>query len=264
MVGHHLERKTMHFHSIHMTSRHLNLPVGFSSISFFRAAMNTSLAPLINLNIWDVCDWSSTDAQSIVGFPEREESGLNDDSLCTLGGARSSTPTNFQLGVNSPASSSLLLPSLSPVRRSPRSQAPKIKFDPSRVVTTGDGWQLSFVMDLQGCQPKCVSKVHDLGEYDVLIAHSAFTSKPAADRRIWLFEYFTTNCPHNEYGEKDPKICSIFYVGVMCVKLFVKLCFLSVHQRFTVYERTSLMVNVVTRICAFDRWPQSQWQLWHG
>ena len=150
-------------------------------------------------NIWDVCDWSSTDVQSIAGSPEREECGLNNDSLCALGGTRSSTPTNFQLGVNFPASSSLL-PSLSPVWRSPRSRTPQIKFDPSRVVTTGDGWQVLFVMDLQGCQPKCVSKVHGW----VSMTFSLHTVGSLPNRRIW-FEYFTTNCPHNEYGEKDPK-----------------------------------------------------------
>lgn len=166
---------------------------------------------------WDICGWSSSDAGSYPGSPEGNSGG----SFCVFQAA--STPRRFQLGEAQPLDSS----SLTPVRRSPRARAPRPKFDPSRTVTSDDGWQLSSVMDLQGCQPRCVTQVHGLGEYDVLIAHSAFTSKSVADRRAWLFDYFATNCPHNEHGEKDPKklkyilcgrtVCQAVWQGVLSI-----------------------------------------------
>lgn len=172
---------------------------------------------------WETCDWSGNEEESDKGedwgscseWSVHSESPkeLAEDSSCYLSPQAASTPTmdrnvQFQFADSVPLQQSLSsseLSSLSPVRRSPRAVVPRRKFDPTRAVTNEDGWQLSSVMELQGCQPRCCSQVHGVSEYDVLIAHSSFASKSPADRRAWMLDYFDTNCPHNEQGEKDPK-----------------------------------------------------------
>ena len=68
-----------------------------------------------------------------------------------------------------------------------------------------EDWKLSSIMLMQGCCDRCAAKVHDLTEYDVLIAHSAFWSKTCAEQQQWLLDYFVNHCPNNPVGEKDPK-----------------------------------------------------------
>ena len=152
---------------------------------------------------WSSCsEWSLTDKESGLDFnfsPPAAESTPRKNRIIP----------NFQLAneLKSPSTS------LSPVRRSPRPTVPRRKFDPSRAVTTEDGWQLSSVIDLQGCQPRCCMEIHGLSEYDILIAHSSFNSKSPTDQRAWVLQYFDTNCPRNEQGEKDPKSMQYILCG---------------------------------------------------
>ena len=102
----------------------------------------------------------------------------------------------------------------------------KAKFDPSNVVKdAGSIWQLSKVMELNGCNPCCASKVHGLTEYDILLAHSMFSSKKQHEQysmfsskkqheqRTWLLEYFATHCPNNKAGERDFKSINFMLCG---------------------------------------------------
>ena len=156
--------------------------------------------------LWPSCDWSTPDPASSPIFWERDEDVLltpvntagNNNGLCT--------PPTLQ---DSP-------------RRSPRvPKAPRVKFDPSSVVKDEIGWQLSKVMDLNGCQPRCAVAVHGLSEYDILLAHSMFTSKEVTEQRIWLIDYFTTHCP-NINGEKDYEHMRYLLCGkVVCQNLWL-------------------------------------------
>ena len=149
---------------------------------------------------WPSCDWSTPDPASSPIFWEG-----NDDVLLTGG--------NNTLD-------KLCTPQDSP-RRSPRvPKAPRIKFDPSNVVKDEIGWQLSKVLDLNGCQPRCAVAVHGLCEYDILLAHSMFASKEVTEQRMWLADYFATHCP-NVNGEKDYKHMRYLLCGkVVCQNLW--------------------------------------------
>lgn len=69
------------------------------------------------------------------------------------------------------------------------------------------------MIKLQGFQARCVTQVHGLSEYDVLIAHSAFSTKSPSDRQAWLLKYFSTNCPHTPNGAKDLKNIQFILCG---------------------------------------------------
>ena len=110
----------------------------------------------------------------------------------------------------------------SPLRRSPRVPKVKPKFDPSSIVKDELGWQLSKVMELNGCNPQCAKNVHDLHEHDILIAHAMFTSKPQGEQRSWILEYFATHCPYAPDGKKDIKNLRYILCGrIVCRALWL-------------------------------------------
>lgn len=95
------------------------------------------------------------------------------------------------------------------------------KYDPSCAVRDEIGWQLSRVMQLNGCQPQCAKTLHGLHEYDALLAHSMFTSKSVAEQRCWLMEYFVTHCPVRD-GTKDFKAIKFMLCGkAVCQNLWL-------------------------------------------
>lgn len=73
---------------------------------------------------------------------------------------------------------------------------------PNRYSTT-EKWDLFNVMEINGCGESCTTRLHGLTEYDVLSAHSMFSSKSIAEQRQWLYEYFTNHCPNDEMGFLD-------------------------------------------------------------
>ena len=139
------------------------------SESFTSASTNTP-------DDWEVCDWSE------------EEGGSSDDwADCDWSPRCSSeadlglvTPTDSDCRFEYDASPSCNQSTTS-LHKSPRIPKHKPKFDPSGAVTNEERWHLSCVMELQGCQVRCVTQVHGLSEYDVLIAHSAFSTKSPSD-----------------------------------------------------------------------------------
>lgn len=142
---------------------------------------------------WPSCDWSTESS------PSNSPVNLNSNPFETPTKGKS---TSHQL------------------RRSPRVPKVKAKFDPSSVVKDDVGWQLSKVAELNGCSPHCAIKVHGLGEYDLLLAHSMFTSKGVNEQRAWLIEYFVTHCPIKN-GEKDYKNMHFMLCGkVVCQNLW--------------------------------------------
>ena len=156
---------------------------------------------------WDACEWSSLQSN-----PNERMSG-NDFSSSPLRvglplpSCHSTTGGSSRVRVCSPAANvSNLSTSLSKsLRKSPRTPKPKPKFDPCHAVTNEEGWQLTSVLQLQGCQFRCAIEVHGLSEYDILVGHSAFVSKTPADKRAWILEYFENNCPNTPDGRKDIK-----------------------------------------------------------
>lgn len=65
-------------------------------------------------------------------------------------------------------------------------------------------WSLFKVMEMNGCASNCTSSVHGLTEYDILRAHSLFTSLNNAEQRRWVYDYFSNHCPNDESGTCDP------------------------------------------------------------
>ena len=130
-------------------------------------------------------------------------------------------------------------------RRSPRIKKPRAKFDPTNIVKEEIGWQLSKVMELNGCQPCCAVSVHGLNEYDVLLCHSMFTSKDLSEQRNWLMEYFTTHCPVNN-GDKDFKCMKFVLCGKeVCHNLWKATLSVSTSRFYDV--RKDFLDNIPTR-----------------
>ena len=210
---------------------------------------------------WETCDWSGNEEKSNNGddwegcsdwsLPAEEESSFNNLDFSFSPPVAESTPRKnrvpkFQFAYPLESPSASQTQSLLPVRKSPRAAAVlRPRFDPSRVVTNEDGWQLSSVIDSQGCQPRCCKEVHGLSEYDVLIAHSSFSSKSPADRRAWLLEYFDTNCPHNEQGEKDPKCMQYILCGrLVCRAIWQAVLLISTSTFYSLRKTRNVLIKM--------------------
>ena len=72
-----------------------------------------------------------------------------------------------------------------------------------------DTWNLFVVMEMRGCEEKCVHTVHGLSTN----AHSNFSSKSSVQQRQWIFDYFSTHCSSDDYGRKDPKNMTLLLCG---------------------------------------------------
>ena len=48
-------------------------------------------------------------------------------------------------------------------------------------------------------------EVHGLTEFDVLLAHSTFSTKSSSQQRQWLLDYFVSHCPNGKDATRDPK-----------------------------------------------------------
>ena len=148
--------------------------------------------------LWNSCEWSDTNSDL-----EPSDMTISPPQEATTTG---DLPRIFE----------------SPLRRSPRVSQAKITFDPSSIVKDELGWQLSKVMELNGCNPQCAISVHDLNEHDILIAHAMFTSKPQGQQRLWILEYFATHCPYAPDGKKDIKNLQYILCGqVVCQSLWL-------------------------------------------
>lgn len=102
------------------------------------------------------------------------------------------------------------------------------KSSPSTSMNSSFGsWSLSDVLGLNGCVAKCASERHSLTEYEILAAHANFASKSSEQQRQWLFDYFTSNCPNDINGGKDPKsmkyvvsgkeVCLLLWLSILSV-----------------------------------------------
>lgn len=74
-------------------------------------------------------------------------------------------------------------------------------------------WELFKVMSINGCQEHCTTTAHDLGEYDILLAHSSFISVSSTEQRRWIYHYFNTHCPNDKEGVKHPGGIQFFLCG---------------------------------------------------
>ena len=99
-------------------------------------------------------------------------------------------------------------------RRCPR--VPKLSKRYSLQQTLGENvdgikhWQLSMVMQIDGCSDNCMRKLHGLTEFDVLCAHSRFDAMSNQEQNKWILEYLITHCP---IGYKDPKLVPFCVTG---------------------------------------------------
>lgn len=155
---------------------------------------------------WEPCEWSEPEGQYQPNDPARNplqiwdhssessEPPIAEDNLGDTTSWSSTPPCGFSCSA-----------APSPIRMSPRVPKPKVKFDPSNAVHTEEGWQLTQVMNLTGCNAKCATAIHDLTDYDVLQAHATFSGKTVTQQWCWLLDYFETHCPNTSSGEKDVK-----------------------------------------------------------
>ena len=74
-------------------------------------------------------------------------------------------------------------------------------------------WSLTRVTLYDGCSERCALLKHHLSEYDILSAHSNFSTKSEDQQRQWLFDYLSSHCPNNADGEKDPKKMKFLLCG---------------------------------------------------
>ncbi|XP_065906896.1 uncharacterized protein [Dysidea avara] len=92
-------------------------------------------------------------------------------------------------------------------------------------------WNLSNVLNFNGCKEKCALKEHELTEYDALSYHCAFDSKTSVDQNEWLIQYFATHCPLTTDGLKDIK--NIVYIvkgKIVCFKLWLEVLSVSMSR----------------------------------
>lgn len=114
-----------------------------------------------------------------------------------------------------------------PASPSPLVQSQSVLSNQPPATLLSDGWNLFNAMQLHGCEKNCVSTVHGLSEYDVLIAHASFSSKTAIEQRRWIFDYLATHCPNDSIGLKEVKNTAFFLCGRR-VCLFAWLSLLSI------------------------------------
>ena len=147
-------------------------------------------------NVEQTCSWSSDSA------PQQSPSKFQDE--CSKDW---SSPVSL---LDSNISEASWTPPPTPVKRcSPR--VPKAK----RYLYTEEGhipnshftaekWNLFKVMEISGCEDNCTTRIHGLMEYDVLRAHSMFTSLSNAEQRQWVYDYLSNHCPNSQSGTSDP------------------------------------------------------------
>ena len=97
------------------------------------------------------------------------------------------------------------------VRRSPRK--PKRKTLMNASCSYEDAWQVFTVIEMDGCDDRCATRVHELTEFEIIQSHAGFSSKTSYQQRQWLFDYFASHCPLNEVGTKDPNNMSFVLCG---------------------------------------------------
>ena len=185
-------------------------------------------ASSVSESLGSSCSWSEDDekhtqSEFVIQSPSQ--------SVLREGNSKSSLPDFIWTPPpETPSRSSFFANAESSLRRSPR--APKVskKFAALRDnfhrtpnnQFSADKWDLFHVMELNGCCEHCTTKVHGMTEYDILMAHSAFTSMNNAEQRRWMYDYFTSHCPNDENGAKEPSRMQFFLCGkAVCQPLWL-------------------------------------------
>ena len=85
-------------------------------------------------------------------------------------------------------------------------------------------WQVTSVLKMNGCgSQNCATKVHMINEYDILNAHSQFSSKSIQEQSLWIVQYLATHCPSNTNGEKDIKKIPFYIHGrAVCLSIWLQ------------------------------------------
>ena len=96
-------------------------------------------------------------------------------------------------------------------------------------------WQLTSILKMNGCSQNCATKVHMINEYDILIAHSQFSSKSIQEQSLWIIQYFDTHCPSSSNGEKDIKKMSFYIQGrVVCLPIWLQILAISTSRFYRI------------------------------
>ena len=78
---------------------------------------------------------------------------------------------------------------------------------------------------------ECVTKVHELSEYDVFCAHSQFEARTPQEQNQWIVDYFMSHCRVDEAGVRDAK--AIIYIVSeknVCLNVWLKVLSISVSR----------------------------------
>ena len=145
------------------------------------------------------CRWSDTSSSTSCTWSSHETSQHLDTTIDSSNASWTPEPVT-------PTKQSLAPTSL---RCSPRVRKVNKRYLDSEIVRTPNSqfttekWNLFNVMEMNCCGESCTIRLHGLTEYDVLSAHSMFSSKGIVEQRNWLYEYFTNHCPHSDVGSSD-------------------------------------------------------------
>ena len=157
------------------------------------------------------CDWSS----------ELESESFSSCSWSDIDESDSQGP-HCEWSDSTPKNDSDTEPSISPpVRKSPRKPCRKNVYDPSALVKDLTGWQLTKVLELNGCAPRCAQEIHGLTPYDILQSHSIFWSQRSEQQKKWLLDYFLYHCPNTSDAPKDVKSIQFLICGrIVCQSIW--------------------------------------------
>ena len=115
------------------------------------------------------------------------------------------------------------------------------------------GWQLTNVMNFNGCGDMCAIKMHGLTNHDVLRAHCCFENKTQRDQNDWILKYFSEHCPYNSNGEKDFKNVAFMIQGKsICVKLWQEILSVS-SSRFYRLRQDFIQFGGITSVTKRQR-----------
>ena len=205
-------------------------------------------------NVEQTCSWSSDSAP--------QQSKFQDE--CSKDW---SSPVSL---LDSNISEASWTPPLTPMKRcSPR--VPKAK----RYLYTEEGhipnshftaekWNLFKVMEISGCEDNCTTRIHGLMEYDILHAHSMFTSLSNAEQRQWVYDYLSNHCPNSQSGTSDPTGLKFILCGKnVCQPLWLATLALST-SRFYDSENYFWKIQDPLQIKRLDLFHQSLLKLYLG
>ena len=117
-------------------------------------------------------------------------------------------------------------------------------------MTRNASWKLTAIVDFNGCIVNCAKTLHQLNDYEILSAHTQFSTLSGQQKNVWLAKYFTFNCPRDADGQKDiKKIQYLIHGKEVCLSLWLEILSLSssryyrVRKDFLMFDGANYLVK---------------------